>query len=92
MNTIDTTPIVSPASSPTRDLQITSDTDHASAVRRFFGVVARSRSYRSIAYLVLGLPLGTVWFTVLVTGLSLAALARWRFLTLLPTRASDAMS
>ena len=27
-------------------------------VRRFFGVVARPQSYRNIAYLLLGLPLG----------------------------------
>ena len=36
-------------------------------VRRFFGVVARPQSYRNIAYLLLGLPLGTLWFSVLVT-------------------------
>jgi hypothetical protein len=39
-------------------------------MRRTFGVVARPQSYRRIAYLLLGLPLGTVWFTVLVTGVS----------------------
>jgi len=29
-------------------------------------------SYRNIAYLLIGLPLGTIWFTVLVTGVSVA--------------------
>jgi hypothetical protein len=40
--------------------------------RRFLGVVARPQSYRDLAYLLLGLPLGTLWFSVLVTGLSVA--------------------
>jgi hypothetical protein len=43
---------------------------HSSAGRRFFGVVARPQTYRNIAYLLLGLPLGTAWFTLLVTGWS----------------------
>ena len=37
----------------------------------FFGVIAEPRSYRNIIYLLLGLPLGTFYFTVLVTGISL---------------------
>ncbi len=37
----------------------------------FFGVVTQAQSYRSMLYLLFGLPLGTVYFTVLVTGLSL---------------------
>jgi Putative sensor len=37
------------------------------------GVVAQPQSYRNIAYLLLGLPLGTAWFTVLVAGFSSAA-------------------
>jgi hypothetical protein len=41
-------------------------------LRRFFGVVAQPDSYRSIAFLLIGLPLGTIWFTVLVTGISVA--------------------
>ena len=41
-----------------------------SVPRRFFGVVAEAESYRNLAYLLLGLPLGTAWFTVLVTGIS----------------------
>ncbi|MGD9701159.1 MAG: sensor domain-containing protein [Acidimicrobiia bacterium] len=45
-------------------------TDRRSLVRRFFGVVAQPQSYRNIAYLLLGLPLGTVWFTVLISGAS----------------------
>lgn len=38
-----------------------------SLTRRFVGVAARPQSYRNIAYLLLGLPLGTLWFSVLVT-------------------------
>jgi hypothetical protein len=38
-----------------------------SAGHRFLGVVARPQSYRNIAYLLLGLPLGTIWFSVLVS-------------------------
>jgi hypothetical protein len=41
-------------------------------VRRCFGVVARPQSYRNIGYLLLGLPLGTAWFAVIVTGVSVA--------------------
>ena len=41
--------------------------DRSSPARRFFGVVARPQSYRNITYLLLGLPLGTLWFSVLVT-------------------------
>jgi Putative sensor len=41
-------------------------------VRRFFGVVAQPQSYRNIGYLFLGLPLGTIWFTVLISRLSVA--------------------
>ena len=41
-------------------------------MRRFFGVVAQPQSYRNLGYLLLGLPLGTLWFTVLITGLSVA--------------------
>ncbi|HSF86968.1 MAG TPA: sensor domain-containing protein [Acidimicrobiia bacterium] len=37
----------------------------------FFGVIARPRSYLNILYLLLGLPLGVLYFTVLVTGFSL---------------------
>lgn len=44
-----------------------------SPLGRFFGVVTRPDSYRSIAYLLLGLPLGTIWFTAIVTGVSVAA-------------------
>jgi hypothetical protein len=41
--------------------------EHSSPAGRFFGVAARAQSYRNIAYLLLGLPLGTLWFSVLVT-------------------------
>ena len=44
-----------------------------SAPRRVLGVVAQGDSYRNIAFLLLGLPLGTVWFAVLVSGISVAA-------------------
>ncbi len=37
----------------------------------FFGVIKEPRSYRTILFLLLGLPLGTIYFTVLVTGVSL---------------------
>jgi hypothetical protein len=40
-------------------------------VRRFLDVVADPQTYRNLVYLLVGLPLGTLWFTVLVTGLSL---------------------
>ena len=36
--------------------------------RRFFGVAVRRRTYANLAFLLTGLPLGTVWFSVLVTG------------------------
>jgi hypothetical protein len=42
----------------------------SSPLRRFFGVVARPQSYRNLAYLLVGLPLGTLWFALLVTLLS----------------------
>jgi Putative sensor len=39
-------------------------------MRRIFGVVGQPQSYRNIGYLLLGLPLGTIWFTALVSGVS----------------------
>jgi hypothetical protein len=86
MNTMNTT-IVNTSSSAT-DVSASSSTSigvrppatppdarviRSSAARRYFGVVARPQSYRNLAYLLVGLPLGTVWFTVLVTGVSVAA-------------------
>lgn len=62
------TTTVSPSTTPLD----TPSTNRTSPVRRFFGVVCRPRSYRSISYLLLGLPLGTIWFAVLVSGLSVA--------------------
>jgi len=44
----------------------------SSLLRRFVGVVAEPQSYRNLAYLLLGLPLGTLWFTLIVTGLSVS--------------------
>ena len=41
-------------------------------VRRFFGVVAHGSTYRNLAFLLVGLPLGTLWFSVLVTGVSVS--------------------
>lgn len=46
--------------------------NRTSPVRRIFGVVARPQSYRNIGYLILGLPLGTAWFTVLISGYTTA--------------------
>ena len=37
-----------------------------------FGVATRPQSYRNIAYLLLGLPLGTLWFAVIASFLSVA--------------------
>jgi len=50
----------------------TQPTSRTSAMRRIFGVVAQPQSYRNIGYLLLGLPLGTIWFSVLISGLSVA--------------------
>lgn len=45
---------------------------NASRLRRFLRVAARPQSYRHTAYLLLGLPLGTVWFTLLITALTVS--------------------
>ncbi len=50
----------------------THPTKPTSVLRRIFGVVTQPQSYRNIAYLLLGLPLGTIWFSVLISGLSTA--------------------
>ena len=42
----------------------------ADARTGFFGVIAKAQSYLNIVYLLLGLPLGTLYFTLLVTGFS----------------------
>ena len=42
-----------------------------SIVKKFFGVVAQEETYLNLIYLLLAFPLGTVYFTFLVTGLSL---------------------
>ena len=52
---------------------MTATINRPSTIDRFFGVVVEPDSYRNIAYLLLGLPLGTVWFAALVTGVSVAA-------------------
>ena len=57
------------ASQPTTGLHPRT-TQRRSPLRRFFGVVSRARTYGAIGYLLLGLPLGIVWFTVLVTAVS----------------------
>ena len=60
MNTTHTTT----TSRPTPRRLTRNPPDRPSPVRRFFGVVARPQSYRNLGYLLLGLPLGTIWFTV----------------------------
>ena len=49
---------------------LTPATDRSSLLRSRFTVVGQPQSYRNIGYLLVGLPLGTVWFTVLVSGLT----------------------
>jgi hypothetical protein len=44
-----------------------------SRLRRFLHVGAEPQTYRNIVYLLLGLPLGTIWFSVLVAGLAVGA-------------------
>ena len=44
-----------------------------SQLRRWFGVVTAARTYRNLAFLLLGLPLGTLWFTLVVTGVTVSA-------------------
>ena len=39
-------------------------------MKRLVTAIVDPQTYRNIAYLLLGLPLGTIWFTVLVTGLA----------------------
>jgi hypothetical protein len=55
-----------------RDGQATDDR-RISPARRLIGVVIDPDSYRNIAYLLMGLPLGTIWFTALVTGVVVGA-------------------
>jgi hypothetical protein len=49
--------------------------DHGTVIRRLarrlFRVVVEPQSYRNIAYLLLGLPLGTIWFSVLVAWIAI---------------------
>jgi uncharacterized membrane protein len=45
----------------------------ASAWKRFFGVYLDPRSYTSLFYMLLALATGIVYFTIVVTGLSLSA-------------------
>ena len=47
-----------------------SPASRTSPVRRFLGVVAEPQSYRNLTYLLVGLPLGTLWFALLISGLS----------------------
>jgi hypothetical protein len=58
--------IVSPSAHP----PTISPVHRTSVASRSLGVVARPQTYRNVAYLLLGLPLGTVWFSLLVTGVS----------------------
>lgn len=41
-------------------------------LRRFFGVVLQGRTYLNILYLLIMLPLGIIYFTVVVTGFSIS--------------------
>ena len=50
----------------------THPTNRTPATRRIVGVIAEPQSYRDLGYLLLGLPLGALWFTALVSGLSVA--------------------
>jgi hypothetical protein len=61
-----TTVAHSPSSSDARNRR-------PSALLRFVGVVAQPSTYRNLAYLLLGLPLGTIWFAAIVSGVSIAA-------------------
>jgi Putative sensor len=64
MNTAITPRFTFPTHTPAAERQ--------SPMRRFFGVVGRAQSYRSIGYLLLGLVLATAWLTLLVTALSVS--------------------
>jgi uncharacterized membrane protein len=46
---------------------------HASGLQRFFGVFMDARAYTSLFYMLLSLATGIVYFTFVVTGLSLSA-------------------
>ena len=50
----------------------TSTAKRRSPMRRFFGAVAETQSYRNIGYLLAGLVLATAWLTLLVTALSVS--------------------
>ena len=43
-----------------------------SPIDRIFGVVLQPRTYRSLLYLAISMPLGIVYFVLLVTGLSIS--------------------
>jgi Putative sensor len=54
-------------------------------LRRFFGVVARGRTYTNLAYIWLAFPLGLTYFVFLVTGFSVGlglAIILWGFVLL----------
>jgi hypothetical protein len=59
-----------PRSATTRP---TTPNTRTSPLNRFLRVVARPRSYANIAYLLLGLPLGVAWFTIIVTAVTVSA-------------------
>ena len=67
MNTTNTTTTWRDTTSPH-----TQPTRRPSPARRFFGVVTRPQSYRNLGYLLLGLPLGTIWFTILISAYATA--------------------
>lgn len=41
--------------------------------RRFFGVATEVQTYRNVLYLLLGLPIGTAWFALIVTYFTVSA-------------------
>lgn len=41
--------------------------------KRFFGVVTEAQTYLNVLYLLLGLPIGTLWFTLIVTLFTVSA-------------------
>ena len=51
----------------------TPDARDARPGRRFIHVVVEPRTYQNLVYLLVGLPLGTIWFSVLSAGLAVGA-------------------
>ena len=77
MNTspVPTSPVpTSPVpTSPVPTSTASTSAGHVRSRSRFLQVVAEPQTYRNLAYLLLGLPLGTLWLSVLSTGLAVGA-------------------